>query len=112
MKKYADNSRQRGYDWWGTWRPDYEGWLQCTDSLYAPQAIINAIGGEQKHFGSVYRWRKDELTCQKIACNDCKIRQNKIETQNFFEPLDSEKILGFVQCFSAIAQQLAGLQDL
>ena len=25
-------------------------------------------------FGYVYRWRKDELTCQKIACNDCKIR--------------------------------------
>ncbi len=42
-----DEMEKRMYDWWGTWQPDYEGWLKCADSLYAPNAIINAIGGEQ-----------------------------------------------------------------
>lgn len=44
-----DEILKRMYDWWGTWQPDYEGWIKCADSLYAPDAIINAIGGEQKY---------------------------------------------------------------
>ena len=66
MKKYADNSRQRGYDWWGTWRPDYEGWLQCADSLYAPQTIINAIGGEQKYcdYRTSMKYQRDRCTME------------------------------------------------
>ncbi len=44
-----DEMVKRMYDWWGNWVPDYEGWLKLADSLYAPEAIINAIGGEQKY---------------------------------------------------------------
>ena len=66
MKKYAGNSRQHGYDWWSTWRPDYEGWLQCADSLYAPQAIINAIGGEQKYcdYRTSMKYQRDRCTME------------------------------------------------
>lgn len=32
------------YRWWAEWKPDYEGWLKCADSLYADSAIIDAIG--------------------------------------------------------------------
>ena len=39
-----DEMVKRMYDWWGNWVPDYEGWLKLADSLYAPEAIINAIG--------------------------------------------------------------------
>ena len=48
-----DEMLKRMIDWWGNWVPDYEGWLKIADDLYAPDAIINAIGGEQKY--SVYR---------------------------------------------------------
>lgn len=44
-----DEMLKRMLDWWGNWVPDYEGWLKLADSLYAPEAIINAIGGEQKY---------------------------------------------------------------
>ncbi len=47
ISSIQDEMEKRMYDWWGTWKPDYEGWLKCADSLYAPNAIINAIGGEQ-----------------------------------------------------------------
>lgn len=40
--------RQRLYTWWGNWQPDYEGWLKCANDLYAEDATIYAIGGEQK----------------------------------------------------------------
>ncbi len=43
-----DRIRQRLYTWWGEWQPDYEGWLQCANDLYAEDATIYAIGGEQK----------------------------------------------------------------
>lgn len=32
---------------WADWQPDYEGWLEWSDSLYAADATIDAIGGEQ-----------------------------------------------------------------
>ena len=43
-----DRIRQRLYTWWGEWQPDYEGWLQCANDLYAEDAAIYAIGGEQR----------------------------------------------------------------
>ena len=48
VKTLQDEMVKRIYDWWGNWVSDYEGWLKLADSLYAPDAIINAIGGEQK----------------------------------------------------------------
>ena len=32
---------------WANWKPDYEGWIAWSDDLYASDATINAIGGEQ-----------------------------------------------------------------
>ena len=49
VKTKQDEMLKRMYDWWGQWQPDYEGWLKVADSLYAPQAVINAIGGEQRY---------------------------------------------------------------
>ena len=41
---------QRIYEWWANWKPDYEGWLRCADSLYADTAIIDAIGKEPQKY--------------------------------------------------------------
>ncbi len=36
--------KERIFRWWANWKPDYEGWLVCADSLYADICIIDAIG--------------------------------------------------------------------
>lgn len=36
--------KKRIFEWWANWKPDYEGWLKCADSLYADSCIIDAIG--------------------------------------------------------------------
>ncbi len=59
-----DEMVKRMYDWWGTWQPDYEGWLKCADSLYAPNAIINAIGGEQ-----IYKDYRTSMKDQRDRCS-------------------------------------------
>ena len=36
--------KEKIFRWWAEWKPDYDGWLVCADSLYAPECIIDAIG--------------------------------------------------------------------
>lgn len=36
--------KEKIFRWWAEWKPDYEGWLVCADSLYAPGCMIDAIG--------------------------------------------------------------------
>lgn len=55
-----DEMLKRMYDWWGTWQPDYEGWLKCADSLYAQDAIINAIGDEEQKYCDYRTSMKDQ----------------------------------------------------
>lgn len=40
----------RMYIAWGEWQPDYEGWMKWSDGLYAPDAMISAIGAEDQKF--------------------------------------------------------------
>lgn len=42
-----DEIKVRLIESWGNWQPDYDGWVQWSDTLYAENAVINAIGGEQ-----------------------------------------------------------------
>ena len=51
------------YRWWANWKPDYEGWLQCADSLYAENAIIDAIGAEPQ----IYRDYRASMKGQRDA---------------------------------------------
>lgn len=41
---FENRMKERIYRWWANWKPDYEGWLKCADSLYADSCIIDAIG--------------------------------------------------------------------
>ena len=42
--EFENSITEHIYRWWAQWKPDYEGWLKCADSLYAGTAIIDAIG--------------------------------------------------------------------
>ena len=54
---------RRIYEWWANWKPDYEGWLRCADSLYASSAIIDAIGPEPQ----IYKDYRDSMKGQRDA---------------------------------------------
>lgn len=43
---FENMMKERIYHWWADWKPDYEGWLKCADSLYADSCVIDAIGSE------------------------------------------------------------------
>lgn len=73
LKEIAENAKgrsqfenvilQRMYEWWANWKPDYEGWLQCADSLYANTAIIDAIGADPQ----VYKEYRASMKGQRDA---------------------------------------------
>lgn len=45
-----DKIKKRLIEAWGTWVPDYDGWLQWSSSLYAQDALIYAIGDTPQKF--------------------------------------------------------------
>lgn len=49
-KTLQDQIKQRMDIAWGEWKPDYEGWVKWSNSLYAPDATINAIGANVQKF--------------------------------------------------------------
>ena len=55
--------KERVYRWWAGWKPDYEGWLACADSLYAESCVIDAIGAEPQ----VYRDYRAAMKQQRDA---------------------------------------------
>lgn len=46
----SDIIKRRLIEAWASWVPDYEGWLKWSGSLYTPDSIIYAIGGEPQRF--------------------------------------------------------------
>lgn len=48
---------------WGDWKPDYEGWLNWSDSLYTPESSITAIGGTQKFRDYQASMKEQRDTC-------------------------------------------------
>lgn len=62
--EFEDAIMLRMYEWWANWKPDYEGWLKCADSLYASDSIIDAIGPEPQ----VYKDYRLSMKGQRDAC--------------------------------------------
>lgn len=57
------SDEKRIFEWWSEWKPDYEGWLKCADSLYADNCIIDAIGSEPQ----IYKDYRDAMKYQRDA---------------------------------------------
>lgn len=55
--------KRRIFEWWANWKPDYEGWLKCADSLYADTCIIDAIGPEPQ----IYKDYRASMKAQRDA---------------------------------------------
>jgi len=47
---WNDQIKRRLIEAWGTWVPDYEGWLKWSSSLYTPDSMIYAIGETPQRF--------------------------------------------------------------
>lgn len=66
--------KERIYRWWANWKPDYEGWLECADSLYAPQCVIDAIGEEPQIFQdyrAAMKHQRDAFTMDMGPIDNC-----------------------------------------
>lgn len=49
-RNLQERIKQRLYEAWGSWQPDYEGWLKWSDDLYLPNSTIMAIGDNEQLF--------------------------------------------------------------
>ena len=49
-RNMQERIKQRLYEAWGSWQPDYEGWVKWSDNLYLPDATIMAIGDKEQLF--------------------------------------------------------------
>lgn len=63
-KTLEDEIKNRLIIAWGEWQPDYEGWVNWSNSLYAEDATISAIGNKQQNF----RDYQKSMKLQRDAC--------------------------------------------
>jgi hypothetical protein len=47
---FEERIRTRMYQVWDEWKPGYDDWLKWSNTLYAPDATIEAIGSEPQLF--------------------------------------------------------------
>lgn len=62
-----DQIKKRLLESWGTWVPDYEGWLKWSSDLYTPDALIYAIGDTPQRFADYQasmRYQRDAATME------------------------------------------------
>jgi hypothetical protein len=45
-KSLSERAKERLYEAWDAWKPGYEDWLQWSDTLYAPDAVMIAMDGD------------------------------------------------------------------
>lgn len=66
VENIQDEIKVRLVEAWGTWQPDYDGWVQWSNGLYDENAVINAIGGEQAFadYQESMRHQREESTME------------------------------------------------
>lgn len=73
--------KERIFRWWANWKPDYEGWLQCADSLYADSCIIEAIGPEPqiyKDYRAAMKGQRDAFEMDMGPIQTCVVEGDTI----------------------------------
>lgn len=78
---FENTMLQRIYEWWANWKPDYEGWLQCADSLYANTAIIDAIGDQPqvyRDYRAAMKGQRDAFTMDMGPIQTCVVEGDTI----------------------------------
>jgi hypothetical protein len=73
--------KERIFRWWANWKPDYEGWLKCADSLYADSCIIDAIGSEPqiyKDYRAAMKGQRDAFEMDMGPVQTCVVEGDTI----------------------------------
>ena len=55
VKSFSERAKDRLYEAWDAWKPDYEGWVAWSDTLYAPDAVMIAMEGDTPERFSDYQ---------------------------------------------------------
>jgi hypothetical protein len=70
---FEEKIRARMYQVWDEWKPGYDDWLKWSNTLYAPDATIEAIGGKTQPF-------KDYQKSMKLYRDSFNMDMGPIET--------------------------------
>ena len=54
-KSFSQRAKERLYEAWDAWQPDYEGWVEWSNGLYTPDALMIAMAGAEPEKFSTYQ---------------------------------------------------------
>ena len=55
VKSFSERAKDRLYEAWDSWKPGYEDWVAWSDELYAPDAVMVAMDGDNPELFSDYQ---------------------------------------------------------
>ena len=55
VKSISEKAKERLYEAWDAWKPGYQDWLEWSNGLYSPDAIMVAMDGEKPEIFSEYQ---------------------------------------------------------
>lgn len=63
---------------WANWKPGYEDWLEWSNDLYAGDAVIDAIGGEQafRDYQESMRHQREKFTMEMGPIDTMDVKDN------------------------------------
>jgi hypothetical protein len=55
VKSFTEKAKERLYEAWDAWKPGYEDWIEWSNGLYAPDAMMVAMDGDKPELFSEYQ---------------------------------------------------------
>jgi len=55
VKSFTERAKERLYEAWDAWKPGYEDWIEWSNGLYAPDALMVAMDGDTPELFSAYQ---------------------------------------------------------
>ncbi len=55
VKSLSEKAKDRLYEAWDAWKPGYEDWIDWSNGLYAPDAVMVAMDGDEPEVFSQYQ---------------------------------------------------------
>jgi hypothetical protein len=74
-KSFSERAKDRLYEAWDAWKPGYEDWLEWSNSLYAPDAVMIAMDGDKPELFRDYQAKmqhfRDQFTMEMGVIDRC-----------------------------------------
>ncbi|WP_338839183.1 hypothetical protein [Flavobacterium ginsenosidimutans] len=98
-KSFQEKIKNRLYEAWEEWKPDYDDWLKWSRSLYSPDAIIFAIGEKPQIFSEYQQSMKvqrDAFIMDMGPIESCVVQGNVIAISYNMYLTQKSEIMGLL----------------